>query len=200
MQPSNDQRPLTTVRRPTILNLSPRHYRIVDTRFVPIGQDYRWGGMALVIISIAFFFFMDVDLNIAPLLPSMAIGMGVFGVLIVVRAPLRRVRELLLDLDLSAGLFHGPIRSTNGSGTGFVEWEVSEVDELLFAMREVPLEGVYPKGVTVDGFALYVRLFDGTLVPAIEACFDHDRTFKVARFLSEAFDVGIKQVGKGWRE
>lgn len=180
--------------------MNPRQYRIVDTRFVPIGQDWRWGGMAMVIISIAFFFFMDIDFNLDPLLPSMAVGLGIFGVLVVVRAPLIRVREKLLELDLSAGVFHGTTKSTNGSGSGFVEWDVDEVDELLFAMREVPLGSTLPKDVSIDGFALYVRMLDGNLIPVVEACFDQDRTFKTARFLSEAFDVGIKQVGKGWRE
>ena len=158
------------------------------------------GGMALFAISLALFIFLDVDLTLDPMIPSLLIGTAVLGILIVVRAPIRPVRRLLLNLDMSRGSFHGTQRKTNGSGDSYVEWAVAEVDELLFAMRDVPVRQSARSNVSIHGFALYVRMMDEEdLVPVIEACLDHDRTYKVARFLSEAFGVGIKQVGKGWK-
>ena len=199
MQPTPEPPVSRIVRRPTVLELKPRRFRIVDSHFVPIGQDMRWAGFALMIISIALFLFLDININFDPMLPMTIFGMGLVGILIVVKAPLRLVRDPLLDLNLSEGTFHGRTRSSNGSGSGFVEWEVAEVDELLFAMRDVPVHSRLTRGVSVDGFAVYVRMAEGDLVPVVEGCFDHARTFRVAKFLSEAFDVGIKQVGKGWR-
>jgi hypothetical protein len=187
------------VRRPTILQLAPRRYRVVDSLLAPVGQDYRGLGLLLIAAAAALFVALDLRFTDDPLLPFAVVLLGAFGVAIIVRAPLRPTRVLLMDLDLSAGLFRTPLQVTNGSGLSHHEYAVTEVDELLFAMRGVPIEGARPQNVSVDGFSLYVRMRDGELVPVVEASFDQDRTFKAAQFLADAFNVGIKQVGKGWR-
>ena len=187
------------VRRPTILELAPRVFRITDTRFEPVGTDVRSVGLALIVISVGLLVFLDLNLSVDPTMPSASILLGILGLVIVRKAPLARRRTTLLDLNLSQGVFSAPVKTTNGSGASIVEYGVDDVDELLFAMRDAPMYPDNPKSITVHAFALYIRVFDGDLIPVVEACVDKDRTFKVATFLAEAFDVGIKQVGKGWR-
>jgi hypothetical protein len=188
------------VRRPTILELRPRAFRIVDTVFLPAGQDVRPVGLAMLLIALMALFFLDLDLAHDPLVPSALAGLVVIGVLIVIKAPLFRHRLPLLELDLSRGVFAMAGSSHNGSGETTNEHEITEVDELLFALREVPIDAGRPRSIKIDVWATYIRLLDGEVLPVIEASLDHDRTFRVATFLADAFDVGIKQVGKGWKD
>ena len=187
------------VRRPTILQIAPRRYRIDDIYYVPIGQDVRPAGLGLIATSIAAFVFLDIDFARDPLMPAVLFTLGVLGVVILIRAPLWRQRRTLLEVDMSAGTMVRRVKSHNGSGEIAQEIAVSEVDELLFAMRDSPIDGRDPNSVKVDAFATYVRTLEGELVPVIEASLDHDRTFRVAVFLADMLNVGIKQVGKGWR-
>jgi hypothetical protein len=173
---------------------------VIDTHYVPIGQDFRTAGLFVIGAAIAAFLILDLDFIHDPTLGVIVVAAAVLGGLVVARAPLRRQIDTLLDVDLSAGLIITTQPSHNGSGRGFVTHDVDEVDELLYALREAPIDPSKPGSVKVDAFALYIRLFSGELIPVVEACVDDARTFDVAKFLSEAFDVGIKQVGKGWRD
>jgi hypothetical protein len=188
------------IRRPTILELGPRVYRIADTLFVPVGQDVRPVGLAMLLVSLTAFFFLDFDFAHDPLVPAAFFTLALIGALIVAKAPLWRQRVPLLELDMSRGVFTFPHESHNGSGESAEERPVSEVDELLFAMREVPTAPERASSIKIDAWATYIRMRDGEVVPVVEASLDHARTFRVATFLADAFDVGIKQVGKGWKD
>lgn len=186
------------VTRPSIVRVAPRRFQILDQTHRQVWRFVKSFGFVLMGVSIALFFALDVHLRFDAPTAIVLLTVGLLGAGFVFRAPVVPLNILLLEVDTSRRHITTPIRLMNGGGMKNLELEFSEVDELLFAMKDAPL-GEDEKGPSVNAFVLYIRTFEGDLVPVVEACVDQERTFRVARFLADAFNVGIKQVGKGWK-
>lgn len=187
------------IKRLALVKIRPRYYRVTQARRVPKGRDYRTLGLVLIALSIALLILVDFDFSSDPLIALAFLTIGVLGVVVIIRSPrLERIRTLL-DVDLSEGVLITPQKTTNGSGRKRREIGIDEVDELLYAMREVPVDESNPRSVSVDAFAVYIRTFDGEVIGVVDACLDHDTSFRVARSLASMLNVGVKQVGKGWK-
>ncbi|MCA9562656.1 MAG: hypothetical protein KC561_04160 [Myxococcales bacterium] len=196
-----DPVPDRPVRRPAVFRVRPRLYRIVDARYVPVGQqDMRNAGMACVLIALGLFLFLDIDFIHNPIVPAFLGALAVLGVAFIVRAPLRLASTLLCEVDLAAEKLRFPQVSSNGIGPHVNEYDLLDVHRLLFARRDIPVANRRSGDVKINGYAVFLRMGDDELVPIIEASFDQDRTYYVAQFLSEALNLTIKQVGKGWSD
>ena len=81
---------------------------------------------------------------------------------------------------------------TDSTSVGF-----DEVDEILFAVRGVPV----PHGrsdARVEGAGVFVRLLDGAVWPVIPATHARQEAYSIASGLAARIGVGVKQVGAGW--
>ncbi len=72
---------------------------------------------------------------------------------------------------------------------------VDEVENIIFGMTRYPLEN--DKRVRIEAFTVCLSLFDGSIVPVVEATTEKVAAYRVAKFLSESLRLGIIQTGAG---
>ncbi|MBN1946606.1 MAG: hypothetical protein JW797_13105 [Bradymonadales bacterium] len=187
------------VKRLALIKIRSRAYRLTQARDVEQGSIQRYLGLLLIVVCILLLVLMKVDFGREPLVALAVLTVGGLGIFLLLRSERRLQVNTLLEVDLSRGVLVTPQKSTNGSGQTRREIEVREVSELLYAIRSVPLDGSRTRPASVDAFAVSIRLLDGEVIGVVDACLDHDSSFRVARSLANLLNVGVKQVGKGWK-
>ena len=125
---------------------------------------------------------------------SIAVGLG----LIMLKGRPERERDDVPLLWLNASL--GALRVREGSEQRSLSESSTiafdDVHEVLFAIRDVPTG----RGrALVEGAAVFIRLYDGTVWPVIPATLAKREAYPIALGIAQRLGVGVKQVGSGWR-
>ncbi len=188
------------VERPTVVEPRPRALYVFDRRPSRPTLALRAWGVSLLVASVVGWL---VFTNARPIegVSSWivaALVLGVAAVLIVRGRPGRRDADVPLAwIDSSSGVlrvreYPGQTALTDSSSVAF-----DEVDEILFAVRGVPV----PHGrsdARVEGAGVFVRLLDGAVWPVIPATHARQEAYSIAAGLAARIGVGVKQVGAGW--
>ena len=187
------------VERPFAFSPKPRTLVVVDRREREVGRPLHiWAFGAAVVGLAAFFALTSVSSlrGVGPVLSvvSIAVGLG----LIMLKGRPERERDDVPLLWLNASL--GALRVREGSEQRSLSESSTiafdDVHEVLFAIRDVPTG----RGrALVEGAAVFIRLYDGTVWPVIPATLAKREAYPIALGIAQRLGVGVKQVGSGWR-
>jgi len=182
------ENPQTAVRDGALVVLDNRtHHPRSNMRF--------WGGVliALAVVSMLVFpEFRGTDPTHL-MVPAVTASVGTTLLLLAGRAKQQRVP--LAELHPERGLLQiHPAASTQFADLQRHIW-FGEIHDVLFGMTRFPAsEG---SSIMIEAFSVCVRLYDGSILPVVEATPDKGPAFVIARELSETLGVPIHQTGLG---
>jgi hypothetical protein len=194
-----DSNPPQIIEKPEIIRKRSRHYLLIDNRVPLSSRNYKAGGTALLLLSVCMVVFLDIDFNVDSIVLFSVMLIFLIGVVILKNSDHQKERSVLAEINIRDKAITVFRKGGNGSGNFQHRIPFSEIKEVLFSMRDVPIQSRMPRTVAVDGFALLIREQDNELTPVIDMSLDHARTFRAARFIANSCNVGVKQVGKGWK-
>ena len=182
------ENPHTTVRDGSLLVLDDRtHHPRANMRF--------WGGVliALALVSMVIFpEFRGTD-PVHLMVPAVTASVGTTLLLLAGRA--KREQVPLAELHPERGLLQIlPAASSQFADLQRQIW-FGEIHDVLFGMTRFPAR--QGSSIMVEAFSVCVRLYDGSILPVVEATPDKGPAFVVAQQLSEALGVPIHQTGLG---
>lgn len=184
------------IHKPVILP-GPGSLTVADHRHDQPRERLRFWGM--VLLGLAFLSvlmvpqFRSTDPQ-ALLVPGLTAALGAVFWVLAGRAEEKRVP--LAHVSATEGLVR--ILPTASSQFQDVSREVwfDEVEDVLFGMTLFPVSP--GSDVRVEAFTVCLRLFDGTILPVVEASLDKAAPFHVATVLSETLGVPVHQTGLGF--
>ena len=185
--------------RPEIIRKRSRHFLLIDNRIPMSSRNYKAGGIALLILAITMVVFLDIDFNVDSIILFSISLIFLIGLYILKISGQKKEKSILAEINQRDGLITVFRKGGNGSGSFQHNIPFSEVKEVLFSMRDVPVQPQAARSIAVDGFALFIREHDNEVTPVIDMSLDHARTFRAASFIANSCNVGVKQVGKGWK-
>lgn len=125
--------------------------------------------------------------------PLMTFAVGTVLLMIGGRPRLREVMLAEVALE-DRQLTVWPAASSLLEGKARRLW-LDEIDTLLYGLTRFPLER--EGGVEVEAYTVCLRLFDGAIIPVVEATVDKKVALDVASALSRALEIPVEQVGIG---
>jgi len=171
---------------------------IVDDRADRRGSALRfWGGVAIAVAAVIYFVNPNVrgvgdGAELILVLATAAVG----AVMIAFAGRPKRLTVKLAEArveDARIQIF--PAASSQFKGLQRDIW-FEEIGAVVFGMTRFPRdEG--RNAPLVEAFSVCLRLFDGSVVPLIEATTDKSQGFLVARQIAETVGVPIEQTGLG---
>ena len=171
---------------------------LVDLRTLAIGQRLRFWGMLLiggsVLMTIMVPSWRNFDEPLDAFIPLLTVAAGAVFILLggrpgVTEVPLAR----LMPLDGLVRIYSNASPVLEGRDRDI--W-TDEVREILFGLVRYPRDLARPE-VTVEAFTVCLNLYDGSIVPLVEAAPDKLVTFNIARAIGAALDVPVSQTGLG---
>jgi hypothetical protein len=155
-----------------------------------------WGLMCIVGTAVAMLLVPSLRNFYEPMdvvVPAIAVLTGV-GLLVAAGRPNPSL-VLLAHVDRE----EGTIRVTGDTapvmqGQERVVWH-DEIASIVFGLTRYEFE--HKKGVTVEAFTVCLRLFDGSVLPIVEASPLKQELFEVAKALSAVCHAPIEQAGLG---
>jgi hypothetical protein len=171
---------------------------LLDKRLLCNGQRVKFWGLVILGASVLMTIIMpswrSFDDPSEAWVPIMTLAVGAMMVLLGGRPGFREVP--LCRLMPAEGIFRVyPYSSVAIGGAGRDIW-LDEIKDLLFGLVRYPLDPKKPE-VTVEAFTLCLRLYDGSVVPVVEATPDKLVAYQIGQVLSQSIQVPLFQTGLG---
>lgn len=171
---------------------------VVDRRQDHAGQRWRfWGGVlmglaAVIVIAVPALRRFEDTAGMVMVLAVAALGAGL---IMLGGKPQERVVELA-RLDTDRGVVHIlPEAALVYQGQGR-QVHFDEVKHIVFGMTRYPLDMERPD-IKVEAFTVCLELFDGAVLPVVEASSDKMHSHQIATFLSQALRAPVLPAGLG---
>ncbi|MEL6182719.1 MAG: hypothetical protein AAFS10_27425 [Myxococcota bacterium] len=182
------ENPTTAVRQGTLLVYDNRTHH-------PRANMHFWGGVLIAVAIMSMVIFPEFRSTDPTQLMVPAVTASVGTALLLFAGRSRQQPIPLAELRPEQGLLQIlPAASSQFSDIQRQIW-LSEIHDVLFGMTRFPMNQGSP--VTIEAFSVCVRLYDGSILPVVEATPRKGPAFLVAQELSEALGVPIHQTGLG---
>ncbi len=171
---------------------------ILDHRFDRSGQRLRfWGGVLIggaLLLTFLVPSWRRFDDPIDLVIPLSTVVIGSILIMLAGRPTARQIPlGRVMPQDGLVRVYAAASRVMGGRDRDI--W-IDEVESVLFGMTRYPMDEARPE-VKVEAFTLCLTLYDGSVVPLIEASPDKGASYAVALAVGESLGVPVIQAGLG---
>ena len=171
---------------------------IFDHRTATSGQRLRFWGAFLIgataLMTVAVPRWRSFDEPIDLIVPLVTVAVG--SILILLGG-----RPTRLEVPLARLMPQDGLMRVYASASEVLEGQdrdiwMDEIREVLFGLTRFPLNPARPE-ITVEAFTVCLLLYDGSIVPVVEATGDKLVAFNLANAMGESLGVPMSQTGLG---